>query len=219
MKVIFCLPGSKFSGRFLECWTNLVTYCIQQGIQFGISRRESCNIYYVRNMCLGADVMRGKDQKPFNGQVDYDFIVWLDSDSVFAPEHVQRLLNHNVDIVAGLQMMEGGKGFTCSKWDDEFFQKNGYMEFYTPESIKEAEKDENGLVSVDYSGFGLMTIKKGVFERMEYPWFRAELTQYDNGVQDICMEDVYFCKTAKALGFKVHVDPAVRVGHEKMVVW
>ena len=65
-KIVFCLPSNNFSGKFLDCWSNLLTYCFQKNIQVGISRKESCNIYYVRNMCLGADVSRGENQKPFS---------------------------------------------------------------------------------------------------------------------------------------------------------
>ncbi len=32
------------------------------------------------------------------------------------------------------------------------------------------------------------------------------------------MEDVSFCLRAKENGFKIHIDPAIRVGHEKKIV-
>ena len=28
---------------------------------------------------LGADLTRGPDQNPWNGELDYDFIMWIDS--------------------------------------------------------------------------------------------------------------------------------------------
>ena len=76
--VVFCLPGASFGGRFLECWTELFAWCLKNGIKPVLSRKQSCNIYYVRNMCLGADVMRGKNQKPFDGKLDYDYLMWID---------------------------------------------------------------------------------------------------------------------------------------------
>lgn len=76
--VVFCLPGDSFSGTFLECWSNLLAECLRHNIVPIISRRCSCNIYFVRNMCLGADVSRGKDQKPFDGKIDYDYLMWID---------------------------------------------------------------------------------------------------------------------------------------------
>jgi hypothetical protein len=218
MKIIFCLTGKNFSGKFLDCWTNLLAYCMSNGIQVGVSRKESCNVYYVRNMCLGADVQRGRNQKPFDNQLDYDFTCWIDSDSLFTPQMLQRLINYNQDIVAGLQSFEGGNGFTCGKLDDEFFKQHGYMEYYTPESIEKAEFNEVGLLEVDYTGFGMVLIKKGVFENMEYPWFRPMWFDYGD-IKDFSMEDVGFCINAKKAGFKIYVDPTIRVGHLKDFIY
>ncbi len=34
--VVFCLPGNSFSGRFLECWTTLIAWCLANGtVQLG----------------------------------------------------------------------------------------------------------------------------------------------------------------------------------------
>lgn len=215
LKVVFCLPGNSFSGKFLECWTDLFAYCINNNIKPIMSRKESCNIYYVRNMCLGADVSRGKDQKPFNGQVDYDYIMWIDSDIVFTPKQFQKLVDHNKDIISGVYMMDDGKHFaTCKDWDEEYFKEHGQFKFLTLNDIEEKEV----LLEVSYSGMGFMLIKKGIFESMEYPWFKPIEKKIGNMV-DFTMEDVAFCLKAKEKGFKIYIDSTVRVGHEKKVVF
>lgn len=150
--VVFCLPGNSFGGKFLERWTDLLGFCFAHNIRPLLSQRQSCNIYYVRNMCLGADVMRGKDQKPFDGKLDYDFII---------------------------------------------------------------RKED--LVEVAYTGMGFMLVKRGVFEKLEYPWFRP-IEKKIGDMVDFTMEDVAFCLRAKEAGFKIFIDPAVKVGHEKNVV-
>lgn len=214
LKVIFCLPGKSFSGKFLECWTNLVAYCLSNNIQPILSRRESCNIYYVRNMCLGADVSRGKNQKPFNGQTDYDYIMWIDSDIVFTPQQFQRLLNHNKEIVSGIYMMDDGKHFaTCKEWDEEYFKKHTHFQFLSPKDIQGKEV----LLKVVYTGMGFMLVKKDVFESMKYPWFMPIKKEIGDMV-DFTMEDVAFCLKAKEMGFEIFVDPTVRVGHEKKII-
>jgi GT2 family glycosyltransferase len=63
-----------------------------------------------------------------------------------------------------------------------------------------------------------MLIKHGVFERMTYPWFKPVTVKIGTMV-DFTMEDVTFCLRAKEKGYKVYVDPTVKVGHEKKVVW
>jgi hypothetical protein len=214
MKIVFCLPGNGFSGRFLDGWSELVAYCLTQGIQILISRKESCNIYYVRNMCLGADTLRGKNQKPFDNKIDYDYLMWIDSDMVFAPAQFQRLLNHQKDIVAGIYSMADGKEFaTVPEWDEEYFKANGCFKFLNKAEIE----GKNELFKVSYTGMGFMLVKKGVFEAMEYPWFKPLEKQIGDMV-DFTMEDVSFCLRAKESGFDIWVDPAIIVGHEKKIV-
>ena len=214
VRVVFCLPGSSFSGKFLTCWTELAATCLRNNIELMLSCRQSCNIYYVRNMCLGADVTRGAQQKPFNNEVPYDYLMWIDSDVLFTPQHFMRLLGHDRDIVSGLYRMEGGTAFaTVQTWDEDYFIKNGSFEFLTPKSIA----DEKELMAVSYTGMGFMLVKHGVFESLEYPWF-APITQHIGTMVDFTMEDVSFCLRAQEKGFSVMIDPQVIVGHEKKVI-
>lgn len=214
LTVVFCLPGSSYSGRFLQCWTDLVTWCLANGIRPLLSQRYSCNIYYVRTMCLGADVLRGPKQKPFDGKLVYDYLMWIDSDMVFTPAQFQRLLSHQADIVAGLYRMEDGRQLAAVKdWDEEHFAKHGAFQFLGPEDVRDAQE----LIEVAYAGMGFMLVRQGVFEKLEYPWFKPVEKRIGDAV-DFTMEDVAFCLRAREIGFRILVDPAVGVGHEKQVV-
>ena len=106
MKIIFCLPGASYSGRFLQCWTELIGELPKVGISYGLSQQYLCNIYHVRTKCLGASLDRGTNQKPFGGEIDYDYIMWIDSDIIFKPEQFFKLIDHDRDIVSGLYMMQ-----------------------------------------------------------------------------------------------------------------
>jgi len=105
MKIIFCLPGASYSGRFLQCWTNLLTELPKVGIITALSQHYLPNVYQARTKVLGASVERGVDQKPFDGKVDYDYLMWIDSDMVFEPENFFKLLDHDKDVVSGMYMM------------------------------------------------------------------------------------------------------------------
>ena len=86
------------------------------------------------------------------------------------------------------------------------------MNHETVESISKKRKP----FTVDYTGFGWVLIKNGVFERLEYPWFAPKMQVFDSGnVQDMCGEDVSFCLDAKKEGMVTWCDPRIRVGHEK----
>lgn len=216
--MVFCLPGKSFSGQFLQCWTQLVGYCQSNGINIILSQRYNSNVYYVRSQCLGADVLRGRNQTPFNGQVPYDYIMWIDSDIHFTIQNFATLLSHpEKDIVSGVYPMEGGELTPIvRKWDRDYFISHGSFEFM---SLDDPLIVEGNLFEVAYAGMGFMLIKRGVFEKMEYPWFAPDFFDFGNNIFDFCSEDVGFCKRATAIGFKIWVDPKVITKHEKTVFY
>ena len=214
LTVVFCLPGETFSTQFLQNWTQLIMELPRYNIQPRVSPAESSNVYFVRSKCLGGDVLLGVEQKPFRGE-PYDYIMWIDSDSYFRPELFFQLLSHKADIVSGYYMMQGERNFAVVKdWDEEVFRTNGSFEFMTVESMAK----EKELFEVAYAGMGFMLVKRGVFESLDYPWFAPVFHDMGGGVRDFSSEDVSFCLRAREKGFRVFVDPTVRVGHEKRIV-
>jgi len=210
MKLIICLPGNNFSGNWLDSFLVFYNWCIQNKIMVMFSRRESCNIYYVRNMCLGADSTKGETQKPFQGKIDYDYLLWIDSDNIFTIEDFLKLYNLNKEIASGLYLTQNGANYaTVENWDEEFYKKYGAFEFLTPEKVKGRRP-----FVVDYTGFGFILIKKGVFEKLEYPWFRPLWKKFGE-INEFTMEDVSFCHLVRELGINVWVHPEVVVKHEK----
>ena len=137
MNIVLALPGNNFSGNFLDCYTDTLQFFSKKGWGFGVSRSESSNVYHVRSMCLGADVLRGKSQSPFDGKIDYDWVLWIDSDIIWNVNQIEELLNTPGDIVSGLYRMANGTQFTAvEEWDTAYFRKNGTFKFLTPEDLK-----------------------------------------------------------------------------------
>ena len=214
MRLIICLPGNNFSGQWLDSFIPFYNWCIQNKITPILSRRESCNIYYVRNMCLGGDSNAGENQKPWQGKVDYDYMLWIDSDNIFSIDNFVKLYNMQKEIASGLYLMQDGKHYaTVKDWNEDHFKKHGSFEFLTPSKLKEYKQP----FVVDYTGFGFILIKKGVFEKLKYPWFRPMWKQFGN-VTEFTMEDVSFCHLIKEQGINVWVHPEVIVKHEKKVL-
>lgn len=213
LNIVFCLPGSNYSGNFLKCWTNLQKYCFNNNINPILSQHYSCNIYYSRTMCLDGNSKNGKYQKPFQGNLEYDYLMWIDSDIIFNVNQFSKLLSHNLDIVSGLYLTHNNREYaTVKNWDVETYKKNGRFDFLKKEDIK-----TNDLFEVSYTGFGFMLIKYGVFEKLKYPWFKPRFIEMDH-ITEFTMEDVTFCIEAKEKGFKIMIDPTVKVGHEKKFI-
>lgn len=219
--VVFCLPGNSYSRNFLLCWSKLMFECIKRNVTPIISQQYSSFVSFSRTMCLNGNVLNGKNQKPFQGQLDYDYIMWIDSDQVFNPEQFFQVLDSPHQVTCGMYIMSNGKEFPIvKKWDIEYFKNNGKFEFLTPDYIKgyTQANPNNKYLPVAYCGMGFMCIKKGVVEQIEYPWFSSEVNIIADNIIDISSEDVSFCRKLITAGIEVVVDTSVIVGHEKMVI-
>ena len=219
-------------------------------------------VNFARCKCLGANVLRGPDQKPWDGNLKYDYQLWIDSDIMFDTEKFYRLIHNAIpkeartyedviqpvlnadgteqkdeegkaitqvvgkniivdpekerEIVAGWYCTEDGRTTSIAHWLEEGdFRKNGgVMNHETLETMGKRKKP----FTCDYTGFGWVLIKNGVFEHaeMKYPWFAPKMQVFESGeVQDMCGEDVSFCLDAIEAGFEIWCDPLIRVGHEK----
>ena len=208
MKVIFCIPGNSFSNRFLKCWTNLTRELHKKDIEYELLSQYIPNVYKVRSLLLGADRIFGQYQAPWQGKKDYDYIMWIDSDQVFEPNDFFKLLEHDKDIVSGLYLRK--------PQGDTLNDIPVYFACFTAPDKGLFTNEVNGELRTVYAnGMGWMLVKKGVFEKIDYPWFYPIHTNDGVGIHG---EDISFQIRAKDVGFDSWVDTSIIVGHEKEVV-
>ena len=214
-KVIIALPGRTFSGGFMVNLLETVQTLKSKNYTVMIINEYSSYVTYSRMKTLGLDVLRGADQKPFGGKVDYDVWVTIDSDIRFTPEQIIELIEdtNKYPVVSGLYRMEDLKHYACVKeWDTKYFKTNGSFEF-----MKSDEDIKDKYISVAYNGMGFFACRKGVIEKLKYPYFSYPLIEID-GLRETCSEDVSFCKNLTDAGFEITVNTTLRVGHEKTLV-
>ena len=99
--VVFCLPGRGVSYTFLKSFVSLCFDLVQSGASIQISQDYSSMVNFARCKCLGANVLRGPDQLPWDGKLNYDYQLWIDSDIVFSVEKFYQILLMEKDIAAG----------------------------------------------------------------------------------------------------------------------
>jgi hypothetical protein len=180
-----------------------------------ISQQYSSVVHFARAKCLGGDVLKGKDQKPFQGQMEYDVMMWIDSDIVFKPDDLFALLESPHDVTAGVYMMEDLQNLaTVKEWNKEYFEKKGTFKFLRPDDIIGASQ----YMQVAYTGMGWMALRKGVVEDLKYPWFHSDLEKVTDDIIDMNSEDVTFCKALWEAGHPIHIDTKIRVGHQKKMI-
>lgn len=213
--IIFCLPGREYSGDFLCSFTELVMTLRELGAKVRISQKYSSMVNSARCLVAGADLLRGESQKPFNG-MEYDYMMWIDSDIQFNVDQFFALYNMDKDIASGWYAQPGandGNYYTpvVERMDNKYFLSNGFFQFLR---VKDFDLKKNPFLA-DYIGFGWVLIKQGVFEKLPYPWFAPRKMKVSDTVSEMTSEDVGFCLDARTAGFELWVNPKVRVGHEK----
>ena len=219
-KVIIALPGRTFSGGFMMNLLETVQILKSKNYTVMIINEYSSYVTYSRMKTLGLDVLRGADQKPFGGKIEYDVWVTVDSDIRFTPEQIIELIEdtNKYPVVSGLYRMEDLKHYACvKKWDVEHYITHGSFEF-----MKSDEEIKDKYISVAYNGMGFFACRKGVIEKLKYPYFSYPLVEMEgkDGVMlnETCSEDVSFCKNLTDTGFEITVNTSIRVGHEKTLI-
>ena len=220
MKILFCIPGRNFSRHFLKSWTDLSRHCSDSKIEWGLINEYSPIVYEARWRCL---------QKAL--KVNYDYIMWIDSDMVFKPFNFDQLLKHQKDIVSGLYLMQvNGRSESI---DTSFLYAGVGIDNKVLRKFDFIEDDgryQKELVEVKMNGMGFMLVKKGVFESIHKPFHHPTPSEVSKDVhkhlfdvngeshKNFLGEDHIFQIKAMDAGFKSYVDPNVVLGHEKSFI-
>jgi len=196
------------------------------------------DIYIARNFCLaypderwGHYPTKHAEYKPFNGQLPYDRILWIDSDISFTPQDVENIIAHEgADIVSGCVKVDfnsfalkyfgkvtnaDGSGYEYANEVAEMKVDEKGQAFDAFEMWAQ-KRNEDGLVEVDGAGGAFLCVRAGVYEAMEFPWYRVGIK---DGIGQLSLsEDMAFCVRAREHGFKIWADPMVRPVHDKPVL-
>ena len=154
---------------------------------------------------LGSLIYSSRDQIAKKALLDEaDLIMWFDSDMVFNPDTLQRMLkliDEGNDMVTGvyyrrtppfspvvfetMEMNEEGSGFEWTEFDEI----------------------PDGLFEVGACGFGCVLMNTEIFVAV-FAKFGLMFTPIAN-----CGEDIAFCWRARQCGYKIIADPSISLGH------
>lgn len=151
---------------------------------------------------------------------DCTHLLFLDTDLIFSPEHIARLLGHGEPVVAGLYPKKQLElGWVCNVLDAE--------------DGGPGDPDDRGLHAVKYVGTGCLLIAREVFEALieahpelrydaddgETPgdywdFFRVGVWECPRtGRRRYLSEDWWFCQMARDLGYTIWADTRVVLKH------
>ncbi|GAC1629800.1 MAG: hypothetical protein NVS9B10_21510 [Nevskia sp.] len=131
--------------------------------------------------------------------LDVSHILFLDSDMVFPPDTLARLLQHDRDIV----------GCTYARRFPPHLTLGQPLDGLTLEA-------SGGLHEVAALPTGVLLVRSTVFARLRRPYFRFETVEEAEGIAPaINGEDYVFCRLAREAGFRIwlDVDLSMLIGH------
>lgn len=124
-----------------------------------------------------------------------DWVFFLDSDQICAPDTLKRLLSKHQAVVSGLIAARH------SPFSPIAFIKNRQLRW--------GEIPTEGLLEVDVVGTGCLLIHRAVLVRVPDPWFEVGKIHSERSG-----EDTYFSQKARSAGFSLWIDCSKRIGHE-----
>lgn len=132
-----------------------------------------------------------------------DFVFWLDSDMVFAPDTLERMMKtlteNNYDMVTGLYFRR------VPPYSPVLFDQldmDGEICYWS-----EFKEIPDKPFEVGGCGFGCVLMKTDVFFDVQGRFGQMFAPIANNG------EDIAFCWRARQCGYKIYCDPSILCGH------
>jgi hypothetical protein len=214
---VFCIlsDDNTVSCNFMKLWTEIVGYCIMKKIKPILSTVSNDNF----SARMNALTPSSETCKPFEGKIDYDRIVYISSKSICSIGLLEKIISSDKDIVSALSTnkmsLENTNYIEDFNMEDETKQSFVYAKVEDAKTKLKTAKDagESTLLKVNFVNFSLLSINKGVFEKMGLPWFN-----YDPRTNDIT-GDIHFANKCKESGVDIYVELDCFIPTEKNIIY
>lgn len=208
--VLICTPGFSMWGGYVRALMDTVERMNEEGISYKWLTAASSLVHNTREVLLSGDGrMDINDTGPMHGKVSYNTMVWIDSDIVWTWEQFKALLDTHHEVLTGAYLLANRT--TSSIHTEEYPQG-------IPKDVILGWKGREPM-RVAGCGFGFLGVKRGVFERVEKPWFGmlSQILMDNQGRQHHVTvgEDLSWCSRAAQAGVSIYFDPNILVRHLK----
>lgn len=174
--LIGCPSGDMRYGSMDDCKDAMVwhTKRVMPGIELGWKPRQSSVPSQNQNKVFWEALEEGAD-----------YVMLIDSDMMFPPDALIRLLNHGLSFVAGVYRFRGPPfGIAAAPLDGTRLAKTG-------------------IVSMAHVASGFILVRRDVLNAVGYPWMEEV---YGNSPAELVGHDVQFCRKVREAGFDVYAD-------------
>lgn len=164
--------------------------------------REYPYIDYYTFIGRPTDYIRNYVVREFLKRETYTHLFMVDSDEAIPIDTVERLLKLDAPLATGCYPAKCG---TSIKWALAYKGTDGHYR------LIDKLTDSSAPFAVDAGGAGCLLIRRDVFDKVTYPWFRW--IENDDGTQ--MSEDIHFFDKCVNAGIRCIADPTVLVRHYK----
>jgi hypothetical protein len=202
--ILFCTPcyGGMATTAYVRSVLMLRDELDRQGMEHDFLIAENESLVHRGRMEIAALFLK----------TDHSHMMSIDADIDFQPKDVAALWNMGVDIAVAaypMKLRDGSRLFAA--WKDGGF-------------VRDLDQFD-GPTEVDLAGTGFMLISRNALETVaatapSYQGMDGRVPAifmtpiYNDGLES---EDYHFCRIAREAGFKIMMDPSVRLGHIKQV--
>jgi len=214
--VLIATPGKLLHAEYVGSLIETTKWLNSKGLTYKFLNKQSSFIPSGRELtALDQYENDWKTRSVGSGLYTYGKIIWIDSDVQWEVEDFIRIFESELDVVSGLYATHPNGTVACSVFHPDYEE---------PKPAKTHESFffmQDEPVEVFGVGFGFVAIKSGVFENMDRPWFKIEHIIWDKELDFATNvgEDYSWCMNARRNGYKIFVDPTVKVLHHKETIY
>ena len=210
--VLIATPGENMVSAYVQALVDTTRVLNEKGISYQLLTKSGSFVPSTRELTATDTFSHNWATREIaSGKYTYNKIIWIDSDIEWTPEDFLKLYYSDLDIISGLYQTNPNGTVAVNLTDPlgrpTLVNKVHFLLWDVP-------------VEVGGVGFGFVAMKSGVFEKMNRPWFKIREVQWDNLDFKVNMgEDYSWCEGAKEAGFKIWVDPLVKLKHHKEIIY
>ena len=201
MKIALCIPTYNSIRSEWFIWFSEILFDWIKKYDLELFTISAQPVDYARNKLI---------RMVLDTEKKFDYILFIDSDTICPFNTIDILVSDNKEIVSGLYFSR------VHPYNPMIFRDTKKVEgeaMPLSEPIKDFKINE--LLEVDSIGLGCALIKFEVFKILSFPWFDyvQVFNKEKNSVRYIS-EDHYFCDRLKEKGIKIYADTRILCRHQ-----
>lgn len=197
--IVFLIPGKNYTLGFMQSWTKLLIEISKASelIEPHFIFFEGTDEWHTRN----AIFQYNQETKTlFDNEWNYDYLVSIDPDVVFEPWQVfnliKKMLSNDIWLIGATYALTENRTDILKDFSEEIFLVDNYKYFTMEEITKWGNEVNNGILPVINIGIKFYAAKKGLFEKLEYPFFAP--------MQYKILEETYTTPPGHSLANRMH---------------